>query len=635
MFHPSVRRAAAATALLVVGQCDLVSMAQAAITPPAAAVVARYLEATGGMAAFSSERTLYTRARVKGFGFDGQFESWSARPDRHHSRTTLGPFTLAEGSDGASAWRTDPTTSKVVKLSDNDLLESRTSTWFELERWAESDQGGGSVEYAGKERDSLRAYTVLRVTAPFGGLKPRRLWFDDRTGLLARVVSPRDAQNVITELSDWRIVSGRSRALVSVTHVVEMPMNRLTATTDSIAVNPSVEGLPFRAPLEANGDAVKWLQSRGVAVLPVEYHARHLWLKVSLDGGPAEDFLFDTGASVTVLDSGFAARRGIPTAGRMQAAGAGASGSASFAKLGTVAIRGANGDGVELSGLKVAVMNVAPSFSAYFWRDLAGVVGYDVISRFICAIDYDAGTLTLHDPKSWTYQGREAPLPMIMNGAVPGLRGRLDGRYEGVFRIDVGSSSTVDLHTPFVRQHGLASRLRHSLPISGAGFAGSFHSTLGRLKRMELGPYGWDDPIVLLSSATEGAFASEEFAGNIGNRLLERFRVTLDYEHRHIYLEPGKRYRERDILTRTGLMLGWYGDHVSALSVLPGSPAAKAGLREGERVTALDGKPILEWDVRALERRLEDGPDGGRFTLTVEREGAPRVLSVRFKEVLR
>ena len=157
---------------------------------------------------------------------------------------------------------------------------------------------------------------------------------------------------------------------------------------------------------------------------------------------------------------------------------------------------------------------------------------------------------------------------------------------------------------------------------------------MGRLKRMDIGPYGWNDPIVLLSSATEGAFASEEFAGNIGNRLLERFRLTLDYERRQVFLEPSKRYRERDVLTRTGLMLGWYGDHVNALSVLPGSPAAKAGLREGERVSAVDGKPILEWDVRVLERHLEDGPDGRSFTLTVERDGVPRVLTVRLKEML-
>lgn len=635
VIHPSVRRAAAATAFALLCSSVSVSGVHAAITAPAARVVERYLEVTGGAAAFAAEKTLYTRAHITGFGFEGGFESWSARPDRHYSRTTLGPFALSEGTDGSTAWRTDPTTSRIVRLRDTDLLEARVSNWFELERWAEPDQGGGSVELEGRERDSLGTYAVLRVTSPEPGIKPRRLWFDDRTGLLARVVSPRDAQTVITELSDWRRSYGRLRPFVNVTRVAEMPMNRLTATTDSVAVNPSVEGIAFAAPSDSGETDVKWLLKPGEAHLPIEYRARHLWLRVSLDGGPEEDFLFDTGATVSVLDSAFAARKGIITAGRMQAAGAGASGSATFATLGSVAIRGADGDGVAFQGLKVAVMNVAPTFSAYFWRDLAGVIGYDIISRFVCTIDYDSGRLTLHDPKTWRYTGKETPLPMVMNGSVPGVRGRIDGQFEGVFRLDAGSSSTVDLHTPFVREHRLTSRLRHSLPVSGAGFGGGFQSSMGRLQRMEIGPYGWRDPIVLLSTATEGAFASEEFAGNLGNRILERFRVTLDYVHHQIILEPGQRYPERDVLTRTGLMLGWYRDHVTALSVLPGSPAAKAGLREGERVLEVQGRPVLEWDVRALERLLEEGPDGRTVKLTVDRDGSRRELSMRLSEMLR
>ena len=635
MSGSTVRRWAAASAILFASGFTPVAPVRAEITPQAAQVVQRYLEVTGGPAAFAAERVLYTHAKVDGFGFQGDFEAWSARPDRHFSRTQLGPFALSEGTDGAQAWRTDPTTSKVVRLADADLLDAQVGTWFELERWAEPDQGGGRVSFASRERDSLGSYAVLLAIAPFPGSKPRRLWFAERSGLLERIVSPRDAQTVVTQLSDWRSLAGRTRARKSVTHVVEMPMNQLTATLDSAAVDPDLSGVSFSPPVETSAADVHWLGRSGLAQLPIEYLARHVWLKVSIDGGPAEDFLFDTGASVTVLDSGFAARHGIVSSGRMQAAGAGASGSAAFATLGGFAVRGADGDGIELKGVKVAVMNVAPAFSAYFWRDLAGVIGYDVISRFVCTLDYDAGTLTLQDPAKYHYAGPETPLPMVMNGTVPGLRGRLDGRYEGVFRLDVGSSSTVDLHSPFVREHALDGKLRHALAVSGAGFGGNFQSTLGRLSHMELGSHGWNQPIVLLSRAREGAFASEEFAGNIGNRILERFRVTLDYERRQVILEPGKRYRDRDVLTRTGVMLGWYGDHVEALSVLPGSPAARAGLREGERVLAVNGTPILEWKVPALERVLEDGPDGRAIRVTVERDGKHRELRVITKEMLR
>ena len=85
-----------------------------------------------------------------------------------------------------------------------------------------------------------------------------------------------------------------------------------------------------------------------------------------------------------------------------------------------------------------------------------------------------------------------------------------------------------------------------------------------------------------VAHATEGAFASEDFAGNIGNRILERFRVTFDYERRHVYLEPGKRYLDRDHLTRCGVLMTRSGGVVRVASVLSGSPADRGGLRDGD-----------------------------------------------------
>jgi predicted metalloprotease with PDZ domain len=152
---------------------------------------------------------------------------------------------------------------------------------------------------------------------------------------------------------------------------------------------------------------------------------------------------------------------------------------------------------------------------------------------------------------------------------------------------------------------------------------------------MAIGPYAWRDPMVTLSRTNEGALASEDFAGNIGNRILERFRVTLDYEHRRIWLEPGRRYGVRDAFTRTGLLLGWWPDHIEAVSVLAGSPAEKAGVQDGDRVTAIDGKAAGEWKLADLDAMFEAGPDGRRVTLTVNRDGKDVALTMVLREMLR
>jgi hypothetical protein len=613
--------------------------ARATAAADAAAVIRRYLEATGGAAAFAAESTGYSHAQVKAFGFDGSFAAWTARPMKRYAVTELGPFKLREGVDGATAWRTDPTTGVIRALADHDLDQALVGAWFELERWAEPGEGGGTVKLVATERDSLDTCAVLEIMPPdlAGGgrpLRPRRLWFSRTSGLLVRMDGRDDQREVTTRLTEWRKAGARLRSFANHTGMVGMPANQLVATFDTVLANVPVAGLAFTLPGEAASD-VRWLQEKGRARLPFDYRARHVWLKASVDGGPPQDFLFDTGASVTVLDSSWAAENGVRTAGRMQAAGAGAAGGAAFATLASLRVASAAGDGIEIPNVKVATLDVNPAFEPLLWRRMAGVIGYDVISRFVVTIDYDDSVLVLHDPATWRYTGREKPLPMVMNGTVPALTAVLDGTEEALYRLDVGSSSTVDVHAPFARRHRLGTRMKHTLEVEGVGFGGSFSSEIGRLGSMSLGPYEWDDPIVSLSHATEGAFASEDFAGNIGNRILERFRVTFDYARRHVYLEPGERYGGRDHLTRAGVMLARRGSVVTVEDVLPGSPADRGGLRARDVVLDVDGQPIATWDLPGLQARLDDGPVGERVTFRVRRNGGERNVRVRLAEVIR
>ena len=247
----------------------LVPQVDAAATPEADKVIRRYVNATGGAAAFAAEGSLYTRARLTGFGFSGSLETWSVRPDKHYARTELGPFKLSEGSDGRTAWRTDPTTGRVVTLTDQDLAEALASTWYELERWAEPDNGGGTITVTGHEKDAKGTYTVLTMVPPGGEtLKPRRMWFSDATGLLARIEAPRDQNQIATDFSDWRQAAGRLRSFVNESGISNMPANRMTSTADSFAVNVPTEGLAFQAPLPVGLSTVRWRGANGVLTLP-------------------------------------------------------------------------------------------------------------------------------------------------------------------------------------------------------------------------------------------------------------------------------------------------------------------------------------------------------------------------------
>jgi hypothetical protein len=223
---------------------------------------------------------------------------------------------------------------------------------------------------------------------------------------------------------------------------------------------------------------------------------------------------------------------------------------------------------------------------------------------------------------------------MTLAGHTPVVKMKLDGGLEGDFRVDVGSSSTVDLHTPFVAKNGLMAKTTRFVDARGGGFGGTFVSRVVRMQKLEIGPYSWTEPLVTLSQAREGAFTSEDYAGNIGTRILERFKVTLDYERRQMWLEPGRLYPRRDPMTRIGTQLTRFADTVKVGDVLAGSPAERAGLRADDVVTALDGKPILELGPDEISAILDEGAEGSTHTLAIVRGGKAKRIKVTLKEML-
>lgn len=625
-----IRGSLALAALAVATIAGSAPAARAEIAPKARPVIEGFIEAVGGRAAVDSIRSTRSKEKIHAFSLSGETVSFTRAPDHRASVTTLGPIRVLDGYDGTTGWRVDPS-GKLAVLDGKDLETAKASAYFDNDQWLRPDQAGGAIAFTGDVTDSTGNYAVLEVTPPVG--RSRTLWFDRKTGLLARVVAKQDQQVVTSTLSDYRAVDGRKFAFHTVSQVTGMPANDITVQVDSLWVNETIPDAFFSPPPEEKEQTV-WLRSPGVATLPFTYRGRHVWLRASVNGKPPADFIFDTGASITVLDSAYAAGIGVNTEGQMQAQGAGASGGAAFATLEAVRVEGPDGDGVELHDRKIAVLSVNPILAPFFWRECAGILGYDFITQFVTTVNFDDTTLTLHDPASFEYEGTGKALPFQLAGTMPTVPFTLDDTWKGLARVDVGSSSTIDLHSPFVKANDIADKVGKTIEVTGGGFGGTFTNRLARVKKMEIGPFSWNDPLISLSSATTGALASEDYAGNIGNHLLERFVCTFDYEHRILYLEPGKRFGERDQFSRAGVQLVKSKGVVSAQQVLPDSPAAKAGLKEGDQVLAIDGRPIAQWHYEEVRRLLEEGKVGRQVTFEIKRDGKTKKLKFKLRELI-
>jgi len=77
-----------------------------------------------------------------------------------------------------------------------------------------------------------------------------------------------------------------------------------------------------------------------------------------------------------------------------------------------------------------------------------------------------------------------------------------------------------------------------------------------------------------------------------------------------------------------GVQILRHDDGVYVQSVVPNTPAARAGLRYGDRIVAVDGKDAREWSSDEVSRNVR-GDRGHEVEIKVERVGQPNALAFK------
>jgi predicted aspartyl protease len=362
------------------------------------------------------------------------------------------------------------------------------------------------------------------------------------------------------------------------------------------------------------------------ARFPYEEIGGHLFVRGEIgDSGPRW-LTLDTGAGHSVLDAKSARSLGIPVKPGRTWTGAG--GAVTGEMVQDVAIRLA---GVEI---RIPQLDVSPldGLRQALGRDVDLVLGHEFWSRFIVEIDPIAQEIRLHDPKTWTYDGAGESIAMRMEENCPYVKLQLQlpeaGAVDIECIIDTGSGSTLILQPAFVEAHRLRDRVGKTLPLRGGGLGGQFGMSLARLPSLKIGRFEVERPLVLLPEG--GDFAAAGSEGNIGGGLLRRFTTIYDYAHNRLILEPNAHFTAPDEhdMSGAGITPSNAEPGVFLIArVREGSAAEAAGVRVGDRLVAIDGRPTAEMDLEHIRGLMRE--DGRERALRVRRAG--EFLDIRVK----
>lgn len=141
--------------------------------------------------------------------------------------------------------------------------------------------------------------------------------------------------------------------------------------------------------------------------------------------------------------------------------------------------------------------------------------------------------------------------------------------------------------------------------------------------------------MVAVTGAKGGTLARSDIAGIIGGELLARFRVIYDCPRARLHLEAGQNIGapfEDDMSGIKWVASGSDRNHFRVATVVPDSPAARAGVAAGDVLIAVGGRTSGSFDREWLGQTLRS--NGRRITLKFDRKGTRLPITIVLRRMV-
>ncbi len=447
---------------------------------------------------------------------------------------------------------------------------------------------------------------VLRIS--LGGKDHYDLLLDPATGALVADRLRQDGDVTETRYSDWRMVEGVRIPFRQQQQVIGDPIG-MTLTVAKADIDPKADDKAFAQPAPRKVYAF----ADGKAADPVDfefYLGSRIYMPVSVNGVDTRGML-DSGAETTVLDKAFAESLGIKPSALVTVVGTGGRELGELASGVTLRI-----GGMELRNLTVALMDLKP-IANVIGRPLPVILGKEMFNEVVVDLDFAGQKISFQDPARFTPKPGAVAVPVTNSNGLHAIPASIEGAEPVLFDFDLGNGSPLLVFPGYWKPRNLLADRPSSKALAGA-IGGMKPRNVATIRTLTLGGVELKDIPANFGEEDGSALDTTQTLGNIGMPILSRFELTTDYSRHRILLKPrpdaiGAPFTK----DRSGLGAR-LSDGVFALSfVAPGSPAETAGLKTGQKITAVNGQPAKDLAVAGLTK-LRTGAAGQTLVLTLD-----------------
>lgn len=339
------------------------------------------------------------------------------------------------------------------------------------------------------------------------------------------------------------------------------------------------------------------------------------------------NFILDTGSGGISLDSSTAAYFGVKrTPSDKTIRGIGGVKSVEFALDHRLRL-----PGLTVASLDFHINDYTLLTSVYGVR-IDGIIGFSFLRRYIVALNYDESEMSVYSPGTFRYpRGGHTLRPNFTSIPMQPVTVK-DGKTQTHrFYFDTGAGLCFLLSESYAQDSSILARNKIMVPTQAEGLGGKRPMMLTVLKEVKLGPFRFRKVPSYIFKDEYNVTSYPNTGGLIGNDLLRRFNVVLNYPDQSIHITPNKHFSSPFDYSYTGLGIYLYNDDIIVDDVMVGSPGEKAGFKAGDAIIAIDNN--FSKNIQVYRTMLQNADH--IVKVVVLRNGEAKMLSLNVRNILR